>query len=254
MIDTNIKGLIAVTHMVLPAMMRRNRGHVINLGSVAGIYICIYGRVVSLSKPLLTLPPTHDPGTYPYPGGNVYGGTKAFVRTFSLNLRADLVGTAVRVSCLEPGMCETEFSEVCWVGCFMLKCCVRYWTREAPNPPKTQLAPHVQVRFGGDTTKARSVYERMEPITAEDMAETIHWVATLPAHVNVNTMEARTYACVRPLSHVWFLGPMLRCHPKGSIELTPSANVPIWSTKQVMPVQQAFAGFKVARRPPAPVE
>jgi 3-hydroxy acid dehydrogenase/malonic semialdehyde reductase len=86
MIDTNCKGLVALTRAVLPAMVERNRGHVVNIGSVAG--------------------------TYPYPGGNVYGATKAFVRQFTLNLRADLLGTAVRATCIEPGMAETEFSLV----------------------------------------------------------------------------------------------------------------------------------------------
>lgn len=98
----------------------------------------------------------HVAGTYPYKGGNVYGGTKAFVKTFSLNLRADLLGTSVRVTNLEPGMCETEFSTV---------------------------------RFEGDQAKAKEVYLGMEPLTAEDVAETIYWSATLPFHVNVNVLE-----------------------------------------------------------------
>jgi len=130
MIDTNCKGLAHCTRAILPGMVARGRGHVINLGSVAG--------------------------TYPYPGGNVYGGTKAFVHQFSLNLRSDLHGTGVRVSCVEPGMADTEFSTV---------------------------------RYGGDTTKADAVYAGMQPLTPDDVAESIYWAATLPQHVNVNTIE-----------------------------------------------------------------
>ncbi|HVT69170.1 MAG TPA: SDR family oxidoreductase [Trebonia sp.] len=130
MIETNCKGLVYVTRALLPGMVARGRGHVINLGSVAG--------------------------TYPYPGGNVYGGTKAFVHQFSLNLRSDLSGTGVRVTCVEPGMADTEFS---------------------------------LVRFSGDQARADSVYAGMQPMTADDIAESIHWAATMPAHVNVNTIE-----------------------------------------------------------------
>jgi 3-hydroxy acid dehydrogenase/malonic semialdehyde reductase len=130
MIDTNCKGLVHCTRAILPGMVARGRGHVINLGSVAG--------------------------SYPYPGGNVYGGTKAFVHQFSLNLRSDLHGTGVRVTCVEPGMAETEFSTV---------------------------------RYGGDTAKAGAVYAGMQPLTADDIAESIYWAATLPQHVNVNTIE-----------------------------------------------------------------
>jgi 3-hydroxy acid dehydrogenase/malonic semialdehyde reductase len=130
MIDTNCKGLVYCTRAILPGMVARGRGHVINLGSVAG--------------------------TYPYPGGNVYGGTKAFVHQFSLNLRSDLHGTGVRVTCVEPGMADTEFS---------------------------------LVRFGGDRAKADNVYTGMQPMTADDIAESIHWAASLPGHVNVNTIE-----------------------------------------------------------------
>ena len=130
MIDTNCKGLAHCTRAILPGMVARGRGHVINLGSVAG--------------------------SYPYPGGNVYGGTKAFVHEFSLNLRSDLHGTGVRVSCVEPGMADTEFSTV---------------------------------RYGGDTTKADAVYAGMQPLTPDDVAESIYWAATLPPHVNVNTIE-----------------------------------------------------------------
>ncbi len=131
MLDTNCRGLVHCTRAVLPGMVARGRGHVINIGSVAG--------------------------TYPYPGGNVYGATKAFVRQFSLNLRSDLHGTGVRVTCVEPGMCEgTEFS---------------------------------LVRFDGDTDRAAAVYDGMRALTADDIAETVHWVAAQPPHVNVNTVE-----------------------------------------------------------------
>jgi len=130
MIDTNCKGLVYCTRAILPGMVARGRGHVISLGSVAG--------------------------TYPYPGGNAYGGTKAFVHQFSLNLRSDLHGTGVRVTCVEPGMADTEFSTV---------------------------------RFGGDKTKADAVYAGMQPMTADDIAEAIYWAATLPVHVNVNVIE-----------------------------------------------------------------
>jgi 3-hydroxy acid dehydrogenase/malonic semialdehyde reductase len=130
MIDTNCKGLAYCTRAILPGMVARRRGHVINLGSVAG--------------------------TYPYPGGNVYGGTKAFVHQFSLDLRSDLHGTGVRVTCIEPGMADTEFSTV---------------------------------RFGGDQAKADAVYSGMQPLTADDVAECVHWAAGLPAHVNINTIE-----------------------------------------------------------------
>ena len=130
MIDTNCKGLVYVARAILPGMVARGAGHVINLGSVAG--------------------------SYPYPGGNVYGGTKAFVHQFSLNLRSDLHGTGVRVTCVEPGMADTEFS---------------------------------LTRFSGDQAKADAVYAGMQPLTPDDVAESIHWAATLPAHVNVNTIE-----------------------------------------------------------------
>jgi len=131
MIDTNVRGLVHLTRAVLPGMVERGRGHVVNMGSVAG--------------------------TYPYPGGNVYGATKAFVQQFSLNLRSDLIGTPIRVTCIEPGMCGgTEFSTV---------------------------------RFGGDEGKAASVYAGMQPLTSEDIAESVWWSTNLPPHVNVNTME-----------------------------------------------------------------
>lgn len=130
MVDTNIKGLTYVTRMVLPGMVERNRGHIINIGSTAG--------------------------AWPYPGGNVYGGTKAFVEQFTRNLRADLLGTLVRVTCIAPGMAETEFS---------------------------------QVRFKGDLDKAGQVYAGCQPLTAEDIAGIIKWVSEQPSHVNVNYLE-----------------------------------------------------------------
>lgn len=131
MIDTNIKGLIYCSHAALPKMVERNRGWVINIGSTAG--------------------------TYPYPGGNVYGATKAFVHQFSLNLRSDLVGKNVRVSSIEPGLCGgTEFSNT---------------------------------RFKGDDEKATAVYQGTQPLTADDLANTVSWLLSLPDHVNINTIE-----------------------------------------------------------------
>jgi 3-hydroxy acid dehydrogenase/malonic semialdehyde reductase len=131
MVDTNTKGLMYVTHAVLPGMVARDRGHVINIGSTAG--------------------------THPYPGGNVYGATKAFVRQLTLNLLADLLGTKVRVTDLEPGLVGgSEFSAV---------------------------------RFGGDAARAAKVYEGTDPLTPEDIADTVYWLATLPAHINVNLIE-----------------------------------------------------------------
>jgi len=130
MIATNCRGLVTMTRAVLPGMVERNRGHVVNVGSVAALY--------------------------PYPGGNVYGATKAFVHQFTLNLRADLLGTAVRATVVEPGMAETEFS---------------------------------LVRFSGDASKASKVYEGVKPLTAQDIAEAILWIVSLPAHVNVNAIE-----------------------------------------------------------------
>lgn len=129
-VDVNIKGLLYCTRFVLPYMVKRDKGHIINLGSVAG--------------------------TYPYPGGNVYGATKAFVHQFSLNLRADLLGKNIRVTCIEPGLVETEFS---------------------------------LVRFRGDEKRAKSVYENTKALTADDIAETIYISTTLPQHVNINTLE-----------------------------------------------------------------
>lgn len=130
MIDTNCKGLVTMTRALLPSMVARGSGMIINLGSVAG--------------------------AYPYPGGNVYGATKAFVDQFTLNLRADLVGTGVRATNIAPGLCGgTEFSNV------RLK----------------------------DDAAAAKVYEGTVPLTADDIAETAYWIATLPAHVNINYIE-----------------------------------------------------------------
>jgi 3-hydroxy acid dehydrogenase / malonic semialdehyde reductase len=130
MIDTNCKGLVYVTRALLPGMVRRNRGHVVNIGSVAA--------------------------TYPYPGGNVYGATKAFVHQLSQNMKADLVGTRVRVTDVQPGMVETDFS---------------------------------LVRFKGDAARASKVYEGMEALTPEDIADIVLWCVTRPARVNVNVVE-----------------------------------------------------------------
>ena len=128
-IDTNITGLVALTRALLPELIER-KGAVINLSSVAA--------------------------TYPYRGGAVYGGSKAFVRQFSLDLRCDLAGTGVRVTSIEPGMAETEFT---------------------------------LVRTGGDQAASDALYANMDPMTAEDIAETIWWVATLPPHLNINAIE-----------------------------------------------------------------
>jgi 3-hydroxy acid dehydrogenase / malonic semialdehyde reductase len=131
MVAVNVSGVIRMTNALLPGMVERNRGHVINLSSTAA--------------------------TYPYPGGHVYGASKAFVTQFSLNLRADLVGTNVRVTDLEPGLVGgTEFSVT---------------------------------RFGGDADRAASVYAGTTPLTAEDIAEAAAWVVGLPAHMNINRME-----------------------------------------------------------------
>lgn len=143
MIDTNIGGLVAITHKLLPQLVAR-KGGIINLSSVAA--------------------------SYPYGGGNVYGATKAFVRQFSLNLRTDLLGTGVRVTSIEPGMVETEFT------------LVRTGSQDASD----------------------KLYGGVNPMTAEDIAKTILWVAEQPAHLNINTLE-------------------------------------------LMPVNQAFAGFAVHR-------
>jgi serine 3-dehydrogenase (NADP+) len=144
MIDTNVSALVAVTRTLLPGLVAR-KGAILNLSSVAA--------------------------TYPYAGGNVYGGTKAFVRQFSLGLRADLHGTGVRVTSIEPGMVETEFTVV---------------------------------RTGGNQAASDTLYAGANPMTGDDIAATLLWVAELPAHLNINTLE-------------------------------------------LMPVNQSFAGFAVAR-------
>ncbi|WP_380780279.1 SDR family NAD(P)-dependent oxidoreductase [Sphingomonas sp. R86520] len=146
MIDTNVTALVSVTHRLLPGLVER-RGGIINIASVAG--------------------------TYPYTGGNVYGGTKAFVQQFTLGLRSDLHGTGVRVSAIDPGMVETEFT---------------------------------LVRTGGDQSASDTLYSGADPMTAGDIAATILWIATLSSHLNINRLE-------------------------------------------LMPVNQSFAGFQVARTP-----
>jgi serine 3-dehydrogenase (NADP+) len=143
MIDTNVTALVSMTHKLLPRLIER-KGAIINLSSVAA--------------------------SYPYAGGNVYGATKAFVRQFSLNLRSDLLGTGVRVTSIEPGMVETEFT------------LIRTGSQEASD----------------------KLYAGVNPMTAEDIAKTLLWVAELPPHLNINTLE-------------------------------------------LMPVNQAFAGFAVHR-------
>ncbi|TXH65192.1 MAG: SDR family NAD(P)-dependent oxidoreductase [Lysobacteraceae bacterium] len=129
MIDTNVTALATLTHLLLPTLIAR-KGAVLNIGSVAG--------------------------SYPYVGGNVYGGTKAFVAQFSLGLRCDLHGTGVRVTSIEPGMAETEFT---------------------------------LVRTSGDQTASDTLYKGAEPIAPEDIAETLFWIANLPPHLNVNRIE-----------------------------------------------------------------
>ena len=139
MVDTNVKGLMYATRMLLPRLIAHGAGaSIANIGSVAG--------------------------RWPYPGGNVYGGTKAFVRQFSLNLRCDLVGTGVRVSDLEPGLCESEFS---------------------------------LVRFGGDQARYDATYAGADPVQPEDIAETVFWLMNQPPHININTLE------IMPVSQSW---------------------------------------------------
>ncbi|OCA52920.1 bifunctional NADP-dependent 3-hydroxy acid dehydrogenase/3-hydroxypropionate dehydrogenase YdfG [Photorhabdus namnaonensis] len=131
MIDTNVKGLVNMTHALLPGMVARNHGHIINIGSTAA--------------------------SWPYSGGNVYGATKAFVKQFSLGLRADLQGKNIRVTDIEPGLVGgTEFS---------------------------------LIRFKGDNDKVNKTYDGTQALTAEDVTEAVFWVANLPAHVNINTLE-----------------------------------------------------------------
>jgi 3-hydroxy acid dehydrogenase/malonic semialdehyde reductase len=129
-VETNIMGLLYCTHAVLPGMVARNKGHIINMGSVAG--------------------------SYPYPGGNVYCGTKAFIHQFSLALRADLLGTKVHVTCIEPGKVQSELAHV---------------------------------RFKGNAAQAEAVYADTDPMTPDDIAEVIHWCVTRPAHANINSIE-----------------------------------------------------------------
>lgn len=138
MVDTNIKGLMYCTRAILPGMVARGVGHIVNIGSVAA--------------------------SWPYPGGNAYGGTKAFVQQFSRNLRTDLVGKNIRVSVVEPGMCETEFS---------------------------------LVRFEGDADKASTVYDGMQPLSGKDVADIVYWTTQVPPHINVNQLE------VMPVAQAW---------------------------------------------------
>jgi len=138
MVDTNIKGLMYCTRAMLPQMVKRDSGHVVNIGSTAG--------------------------SWPYPGGNVYGGTKAFVQQFSRNLRADLIGSKVRVTNVAPGMAESEFSNV---------------------------------RFKGDDEQAAKVYQGAEALRPVDIAETVFWIVNRPAHVNINAIE------LMPVDQAW---------------------------------------------------
>ena len=138
MVDTNVKGLMYCTRAILPGMVERNRGHVVNISSTAS--------------------------DWPYPGGNAYGGTKAFVNQFSRNLRTDLLGTRVRVTCIQPGMAETEFSNV---------------------------------RFKGNNEAADKVYQGTQPMTAVDIAEAVAWVVDRPAHLNINSIE------MMPVCQAW---------------------------------------------------
>ena len=131
MLNINCLALSYLTHLLLPGMVERNKGHIVNIGSTAG--------------------------SFPYKGGNVYGATKAFVEQFTLNLKADLLGTALRVTNVAPGMVgESEFS---------------------------------LIRFKGDKDKARKVYEGLKPLTPNDVAESVLWVLMQPAHVNINRIE-----------------------------------------------------------------
>lgn len=139
MVDTNVKGLMYATRMLLPRLIAHGAGaSIVNIGSVAG--------------------------NWPYPGGNVYGGTKAFVRQFSLGLRCDLAGTGVRVTDLEPGLCESEFT---------------------------------LVRFGGDQTRYDATYAGANPVQPKDIAETAYWLMNQPAHININNLE------IMPVSQTW---------------------------------------------------
>ena len=131
MVDTNVKGLIYCTRAALEGMVARDRGHIVNISSVAA--------------------------EFPYAGGHVYGATKAFVHQFGLSVRADLLGTSIRLTEIQPGMTGgTEFSKV---------------------------------RFKGDAARAAKVYEDLETLTAEDVADSVHWAVTRPAHVNINSIQ-----------------------------------------------------------------
>ena len=130
MVATNVNGLLYTVQAFLSGMVARDEGHIVIVGSIAG--------------------------DYPYPGGNVYGGSKAFAKQFALGLRADLLGANVRVTNIEPGMTETDF---------------------------------MLVRFGGDADKRNAVYDGIEPMTPDDIAETIFWSCSLPRHVNINRMQ-----------------------------------------------------------------
>lgn len=141
MVDTNIKGLMRMTRNILPGMVERNRGHIVNIGSVAA--------------------------SWPYPGGNVYCASKAFVQQFSRTLLTDLLGTALRVSHIDPGLAETNFS---------------------------------RVRLHGDNNKADAIYDGTQPLTAEDIADIIYWTTSVPAHININSLE------VMPVCQAW--GPL----------------------------------------------
>ena len=139
MVDTNVKGLIYSTRLLLPRLIAHGKGAtIVNLGSIAG--------------------------NYPYPGSHVYGASKAFVGQFSSNLRCDLQGTGVRVTNLEPGLCESEFS---------------------------------LVRFGGDQAKYDATYAGAAAIQPQDIADTIYWIMTQPAHLNINSLE------IMPVSQTW---------------------------------------------------
>lgn len=130
MVDTNIKGVMYCTRMILPRMRKRGKGYIINIGSIAG--------------------------NWPYPGGNVYCASKAFVKQFSLALRADLLGSGIRITNIEPGNAETEFS---------------------------------YIRFNQDKARAEKVYQNTVALTAQDIADTVLWLVNTPAHMNVTTME-----------------------------------------------------------------
>ena len=139
MVDTNVKGLMYATRLLLPRLIAHGKGAgIVNLGSVAG--------------------------SYPYPGSHVYGATKAFVQQFSLNIRCDLQGTGVRVTNLEPGLCESEFS---------------------------------LVRFGGDQARYDATYAGAEPVQPQDIADTVFWILNQPAHININRLE------IMPVSQSW---------------------------------------------------